>query len=41
MKAFVLSLVVLVVITVASAVVLQLVPMSASDIYSSKPNVRL
>ena len=41
MKAFVLSLVALVVITAVSAVVLQMLPMSASDVFSEKPNVRL
>jgi hypothetical protein len=41
MKAFILSLVALVAITAASAVVLQMMPMSASDVFSSKPNVRL
>jgi|GEM_PF-2749666 len=41
MKAFILSLVALVAITAISAVALRYVPMSASDIYSEKPNVRL
>ena len=41
MKAFILSLLALVVITALSAAALQLVPMSASDVFSEKPNVRL
>ena len=41
MKAFVLSLVALAVITAVAAAGLQLLPMSASDVYSEKPNVRL
>jgi hypothetical protein len=41
MRAFILSLVALVVITLASAVALTFVPMSASDVYSDRPNVRL
>ncbi len=41
MRAFILSLVALAVITVASALVLQQLPMSASDVFSAKPNVRL
>jgi hypothetical protein len=41
MKAFVLSLIALVVITAVSAAVLQMLPMSASDVFSAKPNVRL
>ena len=40
MKAFILGLVALAVITAASAVVLQQLPMSSSDVYS-EPNVRL
>jgi hypothetical protein len=41
MRAFVLSIVALAVITAAAALVLQRIPMSASDVYSAKPNVRL
>ncbi len=41
MRAFVFSIVALAVITAASVLVLQRIPMSASDVYSSKPNVRL
>ena len=41
MRAFILSLVALAVITAVSAVVLQQMPMSASDVFSSRPNVRL
>jgi hypothetical protein len=41
MKAFVLSLVALVAITALSAAVLQTLSMSASDVFSAKPNVRL
>ncbi|HZT49862.1 MAG TPA: hypothetical protein VFA64_17955 [Hyphomicrobiaceae bacterium] len=41
MRAFILSLVALVVITAAAAVALRYVPMSASDVYSDRPNVRL
>jgi thiamine transporter ThiT len=41
MRAFVLSLIVLVAITAAAAFVLQLVPMSSSDVYSVRQNVRL
>jgi len=41
MKAFILSLIALAALTAASAVVLQQLPMSSSDVYSSKPNVRL
>ena len=41
MRAFVLSLVALAVITAVSALALQLVPMSSSDVFSEKPNVRL
>jgi hypothetical protein len=41
MKAFVLSLVALVAITAIAAAALQFVPMSASDVFSEKLNVRL
>jgi len=41
MKAFILSLLALAAITAISAAALQFVPMSASDVYSEKPNVRL
>jgi hypothetical protein len=41
MKAFILSLVALVAITAVSALVLQFVPMSSSDVFSERPNVRL
>ncbi len=41
MKAFILSLVALAVITAVSAVVLEQLPMSSSDVYTEKPNVRL
>jgi hypothetical protein len=41
MKAFILSLLALVAITAISAAALRFVPMSASDVYSEKPNVRL
>ena len=41
MRAFILSLIALVAITVISAVALRFVPMSASDIFTEKPNVRL
>jgi hypothetical protein len=41
MKAFILSIVALAVITVAASFALQLVPMSSSEIFSSRPNVRL
>jgi hypothetical protein len=41
MKAFVWSLVALVAITLVSAAALRYVPMSASDVYTEKPNVRL
>jgi hypothetical protein len=41
MKAFILSLVALVAITVASAAALRFVPMSSSDVFSERPNVRL
>jgi hypothetical protein len=41
MRAFILSLVALAVITSAAAIGLQQLPMSASDVFSSKPNVRL
>jgi hypothetical protein len=41
MRAFIFSLVALAVITTLSAVVLQFVPMSSSDVFSEGPNVRL
>ena len=41
MKAFIFSLLALAAITAISAAALRLVPMSASDVYSEKPNVRL
>ena len=41
MKAFVLSLVALVGITVVAALALNLVPMSSSEVYSEHSNVRL
>ena len=41
MKAFFLSLVALAAITVLSAFALRLVPMSSSDVFSARPNVRL
>jgi hypothetical protein len=41
MKAFIFSLVALVVITAASAAVLRYVPMSSSDVFSERANVRL
>lgn len=41
MKAFVLSLVALVGITVVAALALKLVPMSSSEVYSEHSNVRL
>jgi hypothetical protein len=41
MKAFIVSLLALAAITALSAVALRFVPMSASDVYSEKPNVRL
>jgi hypothetical protein len=41
MKAFIFSLVALAAITAVSALALNFVPMSASDVYSEKPNVRL
>jgi hypothetical protein len=41
MKAFILSLLALVAITAISAAALHFVPMSASDVFSEKPNVRL
>jgi hypothetical protein len=40
-KAFILSLIALAAITAASAFILQSMPMSSSDVYSEKPNVRL
>ena len=41
MRAFILSLIALAAITAISAAALRFVPMSASDVYSEKPNVRL
>jgi hypothetical protein len=41
MRAFILSLVAIAVIVVLSATALQLVPMSSSDVFSERPNVRL
>jgi hypothetical protein len=41
MKAFVLSLVALAAITIVSAMVLQYVQLSSSDVFSEKQNVRL
>lgn len=41
MRAFILSLVALVVITVAAAFSLQLVSMPSSSTFSERPNVRL
>jgi hypothetical protein len=41
MKAFIFSLAALAAITVVSALVLQSMPRSSSDVYSEKPNVRL
>ena len=41
MKAFVLSLVALAVITAAAAAGLQIFPSSSSHVFSEKPNVRL
>ena len=41
MKAFILSLVVLVAISALSALALGFVPMSSSDVFTSAPNVRL
>ena len=41
MRAFILSLIALAAITAISAVALRYVPMSSSDVYSEKPNVRL
>jgi hypothetical protein len=41
MRGFIFSLVALVAITVLSAVALRLVPMSSSDVFSERPNVRL
>jgi hypothetical protein len=41
MRAFILSLIALAAITAISAAALQFVPMSSSDVYSEKPNVRL
>jgi hypothetical protein len=41
MRAFILSLVAIAVISALSAAALQLVPMSSSDVFSERPNVRL
>lgn len=41
MKAFIFSLLALVAITAISAAALNFVPMSSSDVFSEKPNVRL
>jgi len=41
MKAFILSLVALVVITVVASAVLQLMPQSSSDVFTERLNVRL
>ena len=41
MRAFIFSLIALAAITAISAAALRFVPMSASDVYSEKPNVRL
>ena len=41
MKAFILSLVALAAITAIAAVGLRFVPMSASDVFTERPNVRL
>jgi hypothetical protein len=41
MRAFILSLIALAAITAISATALRFVPMSSSDVYSEKPNVRL
>lgn len=41
MRAFMLSLVALVVITAVAAVGLRLLPSSSSDAFSERPNVRL
>ena len=41
MRAFILSLVALAAITAISAAALRFVPMSATDVFTEKPNVRL
>ena len=41
MKAFAMSLLALVIITAVAATALRFVPMSSSDVYQEKPNVRL
>jgi hypothetical protein len=41
MRAFVLSLIALAVITALSATALRFVPMSSQDVFSERPNVRL
>ena len=41
MRAFVLSLVALAVITAVAATGLRMLPTSSSDVFSEKPNVRL
>ena len=41
MKAFVASIIAIVVIAAAAAIALQFVPMSSSDVFTSAPNVRL
>lgn len=41
MKAFILSLIALVVITAVAAGTLRFVPMSSSDVFSERSNVRL
>jgi len=41
MKAFILSLVAIAAISVLSAAALQLVPMSSSDVFTERSNVRL
>jgi hypothetical protein len=41
MRAFILSVVALVAITVAAAVGLQMIAMPSSDLFSERPNVRL
>ena len=41
MRAFIVSLVALAVITAASSLALRYFPMASSDVFSAKPNVRL
>lgn len=41
MRAFMFSVVAIVVITVAAAFALWLLPMSSSEVFSERPNVRL